>query len=295
MSKPKKRTVIIGKGAIAVNCLKYLDKIGERPVLIICDRDDTSQDTWTPSLLKCALDLGYTEDKNVVVEAKPNHPEFITFLRSFKPDIIFSLQPRTIFGSEFIESAAQAVVNLHFAPLPKLRGVAPCSWAIVDGLSRMGATLHLITQKGVDTDPILFQTTFPIKSDDTAWSLFQKATTHGTRLFKAHYQDIAEGQYQPKMQDEREATYHPMGEFAFDLLEPDLHQDAITVDRFLRARIFPPLQLPHIAYQGKKYKVIGAHLHQSSPKTDSPHVSREGEHFMLHCHKGIVTVTGEVL
>lgn len=290
MPSNKPQTVIIGKGDIAVNCLLHLAEIKELPVLIICDKADTGEDTWHKSLLRCARALGYIEGENVVVEAKPNRPEFVAFLRSFKPDVIFSLQPRTIFRQPFIDSA-RAVINLHFAPLPALRGVAPCSWAITDGLDTMGATLHLITQKGVDVDPLVAQKLFPIETNDTAWTLFQKATANGTALFRDRYRELVAHDYTIVPQDESKATYHPAGEFRFDLLEPDLHADATEVDRFIRSRIFPPLQLPFISYEGKKLAIEQAHLLESSSVNSEPRiVHKVADDWILYCNKGIVAV-----
>lgn len=290
---PSSKTVIIGKGDIAVNCLEYLVSINEKPVLIICDKDDDGRDGWAKSLLGAALRLGYQEGKNVVVEARPNRPEFIEFLRSFEPDVIFSLQPRTIFRQDFIDSAGSAVINLHFAPLPKLRGVAPCSWAISDGLDEMGATLHLISKQGVDTDPIIFQALFPIQADDTSWTLFQGAIAHGTQLFKQHFQDMVAGHYSALPQNEADATYHPMGEFRFDLRTPDLTSDAVEVDRFLRSRIFPPMQLPSLSYESNNLIVHSSHVVETTSISQQPKITPANGYgeFIVHCSRGSLRVT----
>jgi methionyl-tRNA formyltransferase len=293
VSRTKSRTVIIGKGDIAVNCLEYLASIDELPVLVVYDKDDSGIDnTVSKSLLRRALNLGYVEGQTVITGAKPNSPEFIEFLQSFKPDIIFSLQPRTIFHQPFINSAKLAVINLHFAPLPKLRGVAPCSWAIVDGLSSMGVTMHLITRQGVDVDPILFQKLFPIESTDTAWSLFQKCINYGTKLFQSQYDDFTKGVFKPIAQNETEATYHPMGEFRFDSLIPDLQQNAVTVDRFIRSRIFPPLQLPYVIHQGKKLWITSSSLMKPDSGAERPAIIvNKNNVATLYCRQGTVRVT----
>ena len=151
--------LLIGRGAVAINGLERLCGMGMRPVCVICDTHDDGKDTWTLSLLKRAKALGYKEHVNLFRERKVNTDQFIETIHNKFPniDIIFSLQPYAIFRKPFISLAKRYVVNLHFAPLPKLRGVAPCSWAFIDGVKHMGVTFHLIEDFGVDDGPIIAQ------------------------------------------------------------------------------------------------------------------------------------------
>lgn len=249
-----KNIVLIGRGTIAVNSLNILSKKNYLPKIIICDSQDQGVDGWTKSLFKRAIELGYKEEKNLFKERKVNKPEFINKLKKVcsKIDIILSVQPYAIFKKSFIELANDYIVNLHFAPLPKLRGVAPCSWAFIDGLKRMGVTLHLIQDEGIDNGPIIFQKLFPIKETDNAWTLFQKCVKNGTRLFEQNIEKIINNKINPFPQDEKKATYHPMGEFDYSNLEINFNQNVNTVFNFVRSRIFPPFQLPYFYYRNKK-------------------------------------------
>jgi len=64
-------------------------------------------------------------------------------------------------------------VNLHSSLLPKYRGVHPVSWALIDGQTETGVTLHRI-DSGIDTGPILDQAVIPIEASDDLWSLTER-------------------------------------------------------------------------------------------------------------------------
>lgn len=275
-----KHTLLIGRGTIAVNCLDILDTLKELPKIIICDSQDTGKDTWTKSLYKRAKELGYKEDINLFKETRVNKPEFIEKIKvtGIVIDIIFSIQPYAIFREPFISLARDYVVNLHMAPLPKLRGVSPIPWAFIDNLEEMGVTLHLIQNAGVDNGPIIFQVKFPIKDKDNSWTLFQKCVNNGTQLFAKHVKQIINGDINPQPQDESEVTYHPIGEMDFSQLEINLNQDITTVFNFIRSRIFPIFQLPYIIYNGKKIRIKD--VHKQSKTLDSEIMFRKGKYYI---------------
>jgi methionyl-tRNA formyltransferase len=252
-----KDILLIGRGTIAVNCLNILKKTNNLPRIIICDSKDSGMDSWAKSLFKRALALGYKENINLFRESKVNKPEFISQLQQlpFKIDIILSVQPRAIFRKQFINLARDYVINLHLAPLPKLRGVAPCSWAIIDNLKIMGVTLHLIDNEGIDNGPIVAQVKFPINNNDTSWSLFNKCIKQGTKLFNENITNILKMKVNRRKQNENEATYHPMGEMDFSQLKINRKQSLDSAFNFTRSRIFPPYQLPYFIYSGKKVKI----------------------------------------
>ena len=47
------------------------------------------------------------------------------------------------------------VINLHSGILPDYRGVMATFWAMLDGQPEIGTTLHRITDRGIDTGPVI--------------------------------------------------------------------------------------------------------------------------------------------
>jgi methionyl-tRNA formyltransferase len=58
---------------------------------------------------------------------------------------------------EWIDKAR--FMNIHCALLPKFRGMHPIQWAIVNGQTSFGYTLHLVDE-GIDSGPIIYQGQF---------------------------------------------------------------------------------------------------------------------------------------
>lgn len=251
-----KNILLIGKGTIAVNCLEILEKVKILPKVIICDSGDSGKDDWAKSLYKRAKEMGFRENINLFRLTKVNDSDFIGKIKKFKIDIIFSIQPRAIFKKSFIALAKDYVVNLHMAPLPKLRGMSPCSWAILDNLKEMGVTLHLIEDEGIDNGPIIFQRKFPISDSDTAWSLFNKCVEYGTELFREKVIKIINNEFEKKEQNEKDVIYHKAGELNFADLEVNLNQKVEDASKFIRSRIFPPFQMPRVKYENKLIEIL---------------------------------------
>lgn len=288
----KKKTLLIGRGTIAVNCLHILKKNQELPNVIICDPDDTGKDTWTLSLLKYAHALGYRKNKNLYITRKINTPEFISLFQKKHPniDIIFSIQPKSLFKQPFISLARDYVVNLHFSPLPKLRGVATSPWAILDGLDKMGVSLHIIDSEGIDDGPIIAQKKFIIKKSDTSRMIYDKCVTHGTKLFEKKFNSILLKKIKPKKQNEKEATYHPMGELDYKNLEVDLSKNENEVIDFIRSRIFPPFQYPYITHDGNKIYIQHFSLTATATSQKGKILKRKGRQYTIAMPKQSIII-----
>lgn len=258
MKKMDRNILLIGRGTIAVICLNILHKKNYKPNIVICDINDDGHDTWALSLFKRAKELNYLENRNLFKVKDPNNQEFISKIKKTYPhiDIIFSLQPKTIFKKNFIKLAKKYVINLHFAPLPKLRGVAPCSWVFIDNLKKMGITLHLVKKFGVDNDPIIYQSLFPIKNGDNAWTIFNKCIDYGTKLFEKNINNLVSGSFKSIPQNEKIASYHSAKETDFTNPIIDLDSKVNDLFNFIRSRIFPPLQLPYFFFNEKRIDIL---------------------------------------
>jgi methionyl-tRNA formyltransferase len=74
-----------------------------------------------------------------------------------------------------LEIAPRGAFNMHGSLLPKYRGRVPVNWAVLNGETETGATLHEMALKP-DAGAIVDQTSVPILPDDTAGEVFEKVT-----------------------------------------------------------------------------------------------------------------------
>ncbi len=248
--------ILIGNGTAAVRTLRVLRDLAIDVPLILADARDTGDDSWRLSLVREALGLGYVRGENLFSPQDPNAPEMLDVIRTSQASLILSVQCTRILRLPMIGLAQHGIVNLHNAPLPLLRGCDPFSWAIHDGLLEMGVSLHQIVDEGVDSGPVLAQRRWPIAEDDTAWDLYSRALREAEVMLQASIRGIVGGSVAPVPQDPRYVTYHPMGQFVFGDLAIEWNTVAVTLGAWIRARIFPPFQVPHFASSSGSVDVL---------------------------------------
>jgi methionyl-tRNA formyltransferase len=249
-SSPPRRSVLLGKNALAVGCLRVLLDLGAHVVLAIADPSDDGTDGWQPSLARAAEAAGIP----VIRPERINSPETVAEVASFAPDILLSCQYAQILGAGIRGVATMATLNLHFGPLPRYRGVAPIYWAIRNGETEHGVTLHHV-DAGVDSGDLLATATVPIGPSDTARDLYEHSTQAGIELLRATWPGIEAGDLPRRPQEPERSLYY--NRYSVDYGRRRLTWDAdckIVADR-ARALIFPPFQYPEVAVGGEVLEV----------------------------------------
>jgi methionyl-tRNA formyltransferase len=74
---------------------------------------------------------------------------------------------------EVLVIPSQGAVNLHGALLPRYRGRAPISWALMHGEKYVGITVHYMEEE-IDSGPIIIQRRIRVSSQDTASTLYER-------------------------------------------------------------------------------------------------------------------------
>lgn len=132
---------------------------------------------------------------------------FAERLAQLAPDLIFVWSYPMILPREVIEIPRLGCVNLHMGLLPQYRGVNGLKWALLNGESETGVTLHYMDE-GVDTGDMIARASFPITGDDDLVSLMRKARYAGIHLLKNTWLGIADGSATRMPQDESIAGYY---------------------------------------------------------------------------------------
>lgn len=134
-----------------------------------------------------------------------NDHESIELLRTWNPDLIVSTNFNHYVGKRVRTLPPLGTWNLHKSYLPHYRGMAPSFYALLDGASHAGATLHRM-DAGFDTGDIVAQSDVPIKENDTVFSLNMRTSEEGGRLLA---ELLSDGQ-----PDRVELTPQPPGDWA---------------------------------------------------------------------------------
>ncbi|MCH8958232.1 MAG: formyl transferase [Proteobacteria bacterium] len=94
--------------------------------------------------------------------ALPNSGEGLAVLKDLAPDLIVSLRYRKILHDEAIAIPRYGVLNLHSGLLPAYRGAMATFWALLNGDTEIGSTLHYIVDGTIDTGPVVGRARIPL-------------------------------------------------------------------------------------------------------------------------------------
>jgi phosphoribosylglycinamide formyltransferase 1 len=87
-----------------------------------------------------------------------------------------------ILGLAFVRRFEGRIVNVHPALLPAFPGLHAQRQALDHGVKIAGATVHFVDE-GVDTGPIILQSSVPVLEDDTEESLSNRILVEEHRLY----------------------------------------------------------------------------------------------------------------
>ncbi|SAK55755.1 formyltransferase [Caballeronia ptereochthonis] len=258
----KPRAVVFAYHNVGVRCLQVLLARGVDVALVVTHEDSASENIWFGSVARVAAEHGI----ETITPADPKSPELYDAVEQIAPDFIFSFYYRHMLPVALLSLARRGAYNMHGSLLPKYRGRVPTNWAVLNGETETGATLHEMAEKP-DAGAILAQTPVPILPDDTAALVFDKTVVAAEqtlwRVLPAllageapHLpNDLASGSYYGgrKPEDGRIDWSQP-AQHVYNLIRavappyPGAFTD-IGADRFIvaRARLVPEMGAPGVS------------------------------------------------
>ena len=165
------RVVVFAYHNIGVCGLKKLIAHKAEILRVITHEDRTDENIFFDSVAACAVQHKIP----CVTPAEPNSAEMFAELLDLRPDFLFSFYYRQMLSADVLTCATRGAYNLHGSLLPKYRGRAPINWAVIEGETETGVTLHRMDAKP-DHGPIVDQERVPILIDDTAKQVSDKLT-----------------------------------------------------------------------------------------------------------------------
>jgi methionyl-tRNA formyltransferase len=163
------RAVVFAYHDVGVRCLRTLLAHGVQVPLVFTHLDSPNETIWFDSVARHARWHGI----KVLTPENPNVTDVVELIRATQPDLLFSFYYRSMLGAELLSLPRRGAFNMHGSLLPKYRGRAPVNWAVLNGESQTGATLHAMTVKP-DAGDIVEREAVPILPDDTAVEVFRK-------------------------------------------------------------------------------------------------------------------------
>jgi methionyl-tRNA formyltransferase len=163
------RAVVFAYSEVGFRCLRVLLAQGVEVPLLFTHADDPRELRWWGDVRQLARDAGL----RVETPTEPNSPQWLEAGREAAPDFLFSFYYRYMLAPAWLEVARRGALNMHGSLLPRYRGRAPVHWAILNGETETGASLHYMVAKP-DAGALVDQQPVPILEDDTALSVSLK-------------------------------------------------------------------------------------------------------------------------
>lgn len=162
------RALFFGTPEIAVPALEALARVAQVSA-VVCQPDKPSGRglaMHAPAVKVRALELGLPVEQPLKVRT----PEFAAWVRAQEADVALVMAYGRILPKGVLEAPRRGCINLHASILPKYRGAAPITWAVVNGETESGVSLMQMDE-GMDTGPVFAIRRTPIGPDMTAGEL----------------------------------------------------------------------------------------------------------------------------
>lgn len=180
--------------------LELISKTEHLEVVFIIPRFDTQD----PILKKMAeeLNVPYIPTKNV------NTEQCLKLMDEYSPDLLVSMSFNQILKKEIINYSPCGFINCHAGALPFYRGRNPLNWALINGESSFGITVHYVDE-GIDTGDIIEQRIYPITKNDDYSTLLEKAVVECANVLYSAIIKIADS----TVEAVKQTDIHPVGTY----------------------------------------------------------------------------------
>ena len=273
------RTIFMGTPEFAVPILKALDEGHEiAGVVTQPDRPAGRGRKLTASPVK-----EFAERRSLEVYQPQGFadPGAVQRLADWQPEVIVVAAFGQILPPAVLELPPHSCLNIHGSLLPRYRGAAPISAAILAGDEKTGVTAMLMDE-GMDTGPILAQAEMAIGPSDTTGTLTAELAQLGAQLLIDTLPAWLEGRITPQHQDDDQATYCSLLRKEDGRL--DWSRSVGYLDRQVRA--CDPWPGTYTCWQGRRLKVLRVY---PRPKTSAPGTIGQ----VVELDPGIGVVTGQ--
>lgn len=224
--------ILFGYHNMGCRALKVLMELSIKVPAVFTHRDSEKENVWFSSL----ADLAREYDIPRYFPEDVNQKDWLSLIRSMKPDIILSCYFRQMIKQDILDIPKLAAVNLHGSLLPKYRGRCPVNWQLVFGEKKSGVTLHHMVLKA-DAGDIVGQKEVEVGPRDTALTLFDKLEDAADEVLRSCIPRLLDGTAPRIRQNHSQATY--FGGRRPEDGKIDWNKDAGEIYNLIRAVTWP--------------------------------------------------------
>lgn len=246
------RAVVFAYSEVGVRCVRELLAQGIEIPLLFTHADDPGEKQWFGSVQR----LAESQNLQVVTPADPNTPQWTRAGAAVHPDFLFSFYYRYMLDKAWLTIPRLGALNMHGSLLPKYRGRAPVHWAILNGESATGASLHYMVEKP-DAGALVDQQSVPILENDTALDVSLKVADAAALVLRRSLPSLMAGNAKAIPLDLDQGSY--FGRRRPEDGRIDWRRDARAVHDLVRA-VAPPFPGAFTEVNGCRLAVLESRI-----------------------------------
>jgi|SRR6266498_525279 len=203
---PGLRIIFMGTSELACASLQALCREKSFEVITVVSQPDKPKGRDLKVQFSPVKAVAVAQGLPVLQPERARHESFIAQLRALQPELVVVAAYGQILPQAILDLPPFGCLNVHASLLPKYRGAAPIAWAILNGDAASGVTIMKM-DAGLDTGPILAQTTTPIAPTDNARTLHDRLAQLGAELLVKTIPEFVTGRLTPSPQPAEGASY----------------------------------------------------------------------------------------
>lgn len=223
--------IVFAYSQLGHDCLKLLIDRGEEVLALFTHKDSSAEYIWFDSCADLAKRYSIPVYTPTVLD-----DQVFQIIQNLQPQLIFSFYYRNMIPESILDLAPLGAFNMHGSYLPKYQGRAPVNWAIIQGETETGVTLHYMV-KAPDAGDIVDQEKVSIPFHATAGDVTNDLNKAAVQVLGRQLLNLKVGTAPRTPQDHTQATY-------FGGRKPDdgeVHFDKSSLDIYNLVRALLPV------------------------------------------------------
>ncbi len=275
------KTVVFAYHDFGCAGIRALRAAGFDIAAVFTHQDNPNENVFFESVARLCASL----DIPTFVPNNIDHPIWLKHIADIKPDYIFSFYYRELLPASILNLANRGAFNLHGSLLPRYRGRSPLNWALLNGETETGVTLHYMVERA-DAGDIVGQRAIAIAADDYAPDVHAKQLKACEELLADALPAIADGTAPRTPQNIAQGEY--CGRRRPEDGEIDWSKPATAVRNLVRAvtQPFPGA----FSYTGNRKLIIWRADVDSATHGQKPGTVLAVDPLTIACSEGALTV-----
>jgi methionyl-tRNA formyltransferase len=281
--------VVFAYSEVGQRCLQVLLEQGVQVPLVFTHEDQAGEQRWFGSV----ADLAAAHGVRTVTPTHPAAPEWLEEIRRIQPHYLLAFYYRSMLPAQLLQLARWGALNMHGSLLPQYRGRAPVNWAIANGETRTGATLHYMVARA-DAGPIVAQEAVAIGPNDHVLAVSMAVAAAAARILRSSLPSMALGPPPGRPMDLAAGSYFGGRTPEDGRIQPEW--PAMRVHAMIRA-VAPPFPGAYVAVGKRRVVFVSSQLTGELARhlDAAPCLYATDGQLFMDCRDGVRLLIGSVL